>query len=152
MRTAAEIVQRIKESKSFFGFEQEALIPYLTFEQARPFLKSEAKSEEWKPFPLTEESVRAEMAAYMLFAWEKALDHRGLSAGRSVEKLSAWIWLLGDDVCLSLVEAAEHTNYGAPKLQVICDAFGLPMPDDEAARRMARGLPCRDDCDEGCGS
>ena len=57
------------------------------------------------------------------------------------------------DALLDLVAQIAHTpyeQYGAPKLKVICERLGFPMPDDMAALRMARGEPCTPGCAEGC--
>ena len=105
MRTQDEIVARIREKRSFFGFDAEVLLPSLDFEHAVEFLKPEATREHWEgggekkePYPLAEASVMRDFRDYAEFAWGKAQDHRGLSAYRSLEKLSAWAWLLGRDV------------------------------------------------------
>lgn len=153
IKTQDEIVKHYRTTKDedFFGFAGEVFIPYLDFQPAREFLKPDTSltAESWKQYPLTEEGVIGEMKSYMEFAWDKASNHRGLSAGRSVEKMRAWLWLLGND---ELIEYAEehYQNYGAPILLKICQAYNFPVPDDEGLARMAGRLPCRDDCDEGC--
>jgi len=149
MRTLDEIAARAAAADDIFGFAREVLVPYLDFERARPFLKADAAAAEWQPTPL--DMARAEMTEYMAFAWGKVEDHRGLSAGRSVEKLAAWAWLLGDDALVERIEAAPYAQYGAPKLAVICAAFDLPVPKSTGVQRMIRGEPCVDDCDMGCG-
>jgi hypothetical protein len=91
------------------------------------------------------------MAAYMSFAWSKVEDHRAISASRSIDKLGAYVWLMGDDNVLSEMEAAGYAQYGAPKLACVCLAYGLPIPQDEEVQRMIRGETCRPGCDAGCG-
>jgi hypothetical protein len=155
MRTADEIIDRMKASTSCLGFDREVMLPYLTFAQARPFLKADASEADWpadwgQPEKLTREATLAEMADYMSFAWDKAQNHRGISAGRSIEKMETWLWLLGDDATLAEVEAAGYAQYGAPKLKVICDRYGFTVPDDEDLARMIVGDPCGQ-CDCGCG-
>ena len=73
------------------------------------------------------------------------------AAGRSVEKFTAWVWLLGDDHTLKQIESEPYAQYGAPKLKVVCDAYGFGMPTDTALLRMTEGLPCQPGCSEGCG-
>jgi len=153
MRTQKEIADKVRGDDSMFGFMRDALLGYLDFEHAREWLKPETTAEDWEKSrgaSRDEVAVRAELADYMEFAWGKVEDHRGLSAGRSVEKCSAWAWLIGDDALEAKIEAAEYRNYGAPKRAVICQAFGLPIPEDEGAQRMIRSEACSGHC-EGCG-
>ena len=158
MRTQEEIVARIREKRSMFGFDAEVLLPYLDYDHAKEFIRPVVPREKWevssedggRGYPLNEEAAMRDFRAYAEFAWGKAQDHRGLSANRSVEKLEAWAWLLGRDDVLAASEAAGYASYGCPKLKVICEAFGFPIPDDEATVRMMNGEPCRPDCDSGC--
>jgi hypothetical protein len=152
MKTQDEIVMKVRAASGAFDFTGEALVPFLDFEHAREFLKAEATAESWAPTPLTREAVLAELTDYMAFAWGKVEDHRGISAGRSVEKCSAWAWLIADDATMATIEAAPYPQYGAPTLAAICVAFGLPIPDDEETQRMIAGKPCRHDCESGCGA
>jgi hypothetical protein len=155
VRTQEEILERMRaaEGEDILGFERGVLLQYLDFEHAREFLKDEATAEAWeKDRPRTDEDARKEAAAYAGFAWGKVEDHRGISAGRNIAKMSAWCWLLGLDDVVARAEAAGYAQYGAPQLKILCDGLGLPVPADEWATRMMSGLPCRDGCDEGCGS
>lgn len=64
----------------------------------------------------------------MEFAWGKANGCRGLSAGRSLEHMQAWVWLMGDDDFWSELDASiEHAYqyYGKPQLVLICNHYGL---------------------------
>lgn len=149
MRTEHEIVERCRElgrtNEDFFGFQRSDLLPFVSFEAAREFLNDSATAENWEHKPLSDDAVRAEMLDYVDFAWGKALDHRGLSAERSIEHYKAWIWLLGDEF-----PEAGYKNYGAPTLLAICKKYELPMMFDSRVERMADGLPCRPGCSEGC--
>ena len=69
-----------------------------------------------------------------------------------MEKLIEYAWLLGRDDVVAAMEAAEYTNYGAPKVKAFAEGMGFPWPtDDPGLTRMADGLPCADDCLNGCG-
>lgn len=153
MRTQDEIAERYRavESTDVFGFQREVLIESMDFEHAQPYLKPEVTAEQWVGARLTDGEVLKAAGEYMEFAWGKVIDHRGISAERSVQKITEHAWLLGrDDVMIAIVKA-PHAQYGAPKLKVACEAFGWPIPDDDAIRRMIDGEPCRPGCDEGCG-
>jgi hypothetical protein len=151
MRTEQEIVERIREraKEDLFGFEISALVVWLPFDKAREFLKDEAKESEWSYKPCTDDAVRRKVLGYLPFAWDKALNHRGISAGRSISHMTAWLWLLGETELCAVCEDGEkhYTPYGAPILKMISDKFGFVIPDDPMAVRMSQGLACSDDCD-----
>ncbi len=148
-RTEDEVVEHTRAvGDDWLGFRAEVLVSHLSADKAREFCKEDADLSEWEALPLHVESVFAEMVDYLDFAWGKALDHRGISANRSIDKLSELLWLIGDDEVLALFEAADYMPYGAPQLAVISSAYKRPIPDDEMARRMASGLPCHPGCTE----
>lgn len=143
-----------QKADDMFGFMLTVLLEYLPFGLAHPYLKPEASMLDWnaKVTPFTEEQVTADALKYMDFAWGKVLDHRGLSAGRSVQKLRMYCYLLGeDDLTVLCVDESKYPMYGAPILHAICTTLGWPIPPDDAIIRMAQGKACHDDCHEGCG-
>lgn len=93
---------------------------------------------------------------YLEFAIGKALDHRGLSAGRSVEKLREVAWVLGRDDVVKAMDEAGYAYYGVPKLQAFARVMDFPFLvskdyyDQTQLINMAAGNPCKKDCDEGC--
>ncbi len=152
MRTREDITTYCQKNNDFFGHTVEVLVPYLPFEQAKPYLIDSATPEEWKQTPLTREAALAEMKEYMAFAWDKVEDHRGLSADRSVTKMQAWLWLLGDEETLAYAKDEEHyAQYGAPILKKICEVYGFPIPEGSHIENMSQGKPCVPECDMGCG-
>lgn len=148
MRTQEEIVAKIESSKSFFGFDKEVYIYALDYEHAKAYLKPEVTKEEWESGLEEEGPIEKRMASYMEFAIGKALDHRGISANRSVEKLNAYSWLLGEDEWIE----DPYAMYGVPILKTLAERHGLNWPtDDERLNNMAEGRNCTPDCPEGCG-
>lgn len=154
MRSQDEIAAHLREKDDdLFGFKIDVLLPHLDYARAREFIKTNVTREEWeKKYPLSETDSMLAFREYAQFAWSKTNNHRGLSASRSIAKLSVWAWLFGRDDVLAQVERTSYPMYGCPKLRVICEAFGFPVPADEETQRMARGEPCRPDCEDGCGS
>lgn len=122
MRTDAEILARISERShiDFFAWEANDLIVRLSFDAAKPMLKEDAKPEEWTVKPREREAVLAEMLEYMPFAWDKANEQRGISAGRSMHHYMAWTWLVGDD----FGELTDYDHYGKGHLVRICEKYG----------------------------
>lgn len=153
LRTMDEVAAHVAEHwEQFFDFEGEVCVGYLPYEYASPYVRDGVTAEQWAEdvAPYTEERLRADMAAYMEFAWGKAENHRGLSASRSVSKIRAWVWLLGDEAVLHAMDTAPYPGYGAPKLAAVCRAYDLPIPQSAAVQNMIQGLKCRPDCDGGC--
>jgi len=122
MRTDEEILNRIEAVKAddWMGFQVSDLICRLPFEKAQPYLRPEVTAGDWGVLPRDRESMLATMLAYMPFAWDKANEGRGLSAGRSMDHYMAWTWLAGDD----LGNLCEYEYYGKDNLVRICKHYG----------------------------
>jgi hypothetical protein len=152
VRTQDEIVARIKaiSADDLLGFGREVLIDGLDFEHARPFLAPRVDAgRDWSS---PTRSFEVDARHYLEFAIGKILGHRGISAGRSVDKLREWAWLLCRDDVVQAMDVAEYPQYGAPKVKAFALGLGWPWPSDNAAlERMATGLPCVPDCASGCG-
>jgi len=158
VRTKQEVLEKLKEPpSSMFGFDYEIYTTYVSFEECKAagLTKEGATGAEWGvPHPLTRERVLSDMADYMMgYGWPKARDHRGLSAGRTIDKMRAWMWLLKDDYIAVKIDSDElsHLNYGCPILEAICKRYDFPIPQDEDIARMIRGESCQPNCQEGCG-
>jgi len=125
MRTQEEIVKRFGERKKndMFGFEISEYIKYLDYEHAKPFLKDGTKEKDWEPEKVT---PAEKIKDYMKFAWEKANGCRGISAGRSLSHMVAWLWLDGQDKFLKEWHNLEdYEYYGKPQLIAICKLYGI---------------------------
>lgn len=124
MRTNKEILDRIKEleNEDWLGFERSDLIAYLSFEDAKPFLKEEAEESGWSAEENTREAIIATILDYMPFAWDKANNCRGISASRNMSHMSAWLWLLGE--LDKFGDLQDYEFYGKPNLKAICEHFG----------------------------
>jgi len=152
-RAQDEIVARIAAvaNDDWMGNRQDVLLRALDFGNARPYLKDGVTEEQWNTGGKYAD-IDADAREYYHFALGKMRDHRGLSAVRSVEKLTEFAWLLGRDDVVAAMKDADYANYGAPKVHAFATGFGLAWPDEAELNRMAEGLPCIPNCDEGCGS
>lgn len=161
MRTPAEIVERIDaiEEEDYFGFHREVLVSALPYEDAKPYIRDTVTEEDWNAregLTLTPEATTAEALRYLRFALGKALNHRGLSASRSVEKMTEFAWLLGRDDVVQACEEAEYAPYGAPILMAWAVAYGpdaVGICEEETAKsdrlmKMMSGVRCDDKCSE----
>jgi len=124
MTTQEEIVKRIEaiSGVDFFGFEKSDLLSYLDFEHAQPYLKATATATDWGEAE-DQSQVRNKMLDYMPFAWEKACGCRGLSAARSLNHFSAWLWIAGNEELAESIRDYEY--YGKPQLIEICKWLGV---------------------------
>lgn len=154
MRSQDEIVAFYQgyKGRDIFGFTLEALADFMDAGHVKRFLKPDADLSAWTSREPSREAVLEEMRSYMVFAWEKVGGHRGISASRSVQKMKAWLWLLGDDDLVAYAEDdGNFAQYGAPILARISGKYEFPIPTSPRVKRMTQGQPCRVDCDEGCG-
>ena len=122
VRADEEILARIEQVKpnDWLGTQTNDLVMVLPFAAAKPFLKDDAVEGDWSPEGRARDCVLVRMLEYMPFAWEKANNERGLSAGRSMDHYTSWIWLLGDD----LGDLTEYQFYGKDNLVRICEQYG----------------------------
>jgi len=141
MRTQQEIVEKINSVKNrdFLCAMASDLIGYLDYEHAKEYLKPEVTAEEWNYTPpATEEEFRKQvlkgMEEYMPFAWDKANDCRGISAGRSMQHYMMWVWLLGDESVFGDLEQYEY--YGKDNLVRICEHYGWDHKQWDDGRRV----------------
>jgi len=138
LKSEEEILERFKreeESDSFMNFGLETLMDFLSFENAKPFLldeyvkKCEEGKEEWSQVITIKETAQ-DFLDYMVFAWKKAQDERGISAGRSVQKLATWLWIMNREDLSELIEKESLYNpYGAPALIEVCDKMNIAVPN-----------------------
>jgi hypothetical protein len=141
-RTSAEIKARYEiVSQRLLDFQGSDLLPYMDYEDAKPFLKEGVTAEQLIEARDSLGSPLKEALDYLPFAWEKANDCRGLSAGRSIDHLKAWLWLAGYDVDDDFDERYEY--YGKPCLVTASELLGFDWlaHDDLKWRNDEMGSP-----------
>lgn len=151
-RTQPEIRARFDAVRpvDVLGFKAEVLAECMSFEAAEGIRKDGITAEEWGD-PPTLEQLTVTAREYLGFAIEKIQGHRGISASRSVAKLEEYAWLLGRDDIVKAMDEADYPQYGAPKVKAFAEGMGWWADPGEILARMADGLPCEDECVEGCG-
>lgn len=137
LRTQQELAakfDKLQNDAGIFDFRSEVLMNYLDFESAKPHLKEdyvkevEAGTKQWNKIT-TIEKCAEDFLDYMKFAWGKAEDERGLSASRSIQKLSMWLWIMNRDDLRRIIEDDDLYNpYGAPALIEVCNEMGIKVP------------------------
>ena len=128
MKNQEEIIKRFNESEDLFGTQQNDLIKFMTFENAKEFLteefvlKVENGEEKWE----MKTEPKKEILKYLDFAYDKAECQRGLSAARSMLHFKTWIWLDDEDFYNEIIYHIEnYTNYGIPTLDMISKRYGF---------------------------
>lgn len=138
MKTDQEIIARIDARRPGdpLAFEWPYYLSCLPFDLAKPYLNHNALergAEAWKINPRDTESMRLECLGYMAFAWEKANNFRGISAQRSISHFIAWLWLMGEPWCDTLMD--DYEFYGKPQLVRICEFLSVdPKQWDDGVR------------------
>lgn len=119
MKTSAEIIARIQEIErlDWMGVISGELIDWLTFEEAKPWLQDTCTPEIFAEMTSKRLEPLAAIRKYLPFAWGKANSSRGLSAGRSLDHLSAWLWLAGFGYAVDK-HWAGYTHYGKKQLVI----------------------------------
>lgn len=159
MKSVAEIVQRLKipSETDLLGLAKGDWYEFLTPGEAAEYGVLPTGGHSWDYLPRTVNNVLAVMRDYMSFALDKAADHRGISASRSIEHFRNWLWLIEDEdpkysAALSfLSDNRNYPQYGVPILKKICEAIGYHFPTGNSALdHMSRGEPCGCSWECGC--
>ena len=134
MKSVAEIKKKFNEgfSNDVFGFGTGDILDALPFDEVKEYLKEdyvekETAADDWEANRLkTDDDVKAKMLDYLPFAWDKALDERGLSADRSIRHFAAWAWLIDDELYKKIEDMYENNYgpYGIPILKYIGEKLG----------------------------
>lgn len=74
----------------------------------------------------TRENIVAELTGDLAYAFEKAMDKRGISSGLMLAVVQMWCWILGEDELAD--NEADYAQYGLPILKAVALKFGLPNP------------------------
>lgn len=124
----AEIEAITRSNNDLFGVRRTPLITALPFEDAKPWLKSDVKKEKWEAERYqSEDEVLKDMANYLPFAFDKALNQRGFlfdfSENRSIDLYLGLSFLLSDDTLYKEIVAKyeNYDDYGIEILEYIRD-------------------------------
>lgn len=156
-RTQDEILARAVEiaEEDMFGMGREILLGRLDFAHVAALLPTDTRPEQWDAVVRDLPVLPVTASTYLAFAMDRACDHKGISAHRSMITLREVAWLAGLDDVVQAMADAPFKNYGVPKLRAF--AYGAGLQDvwheheTPELRRMAVGAPCQDGCLDGCG-
>lgn len=76
----------------------------------------------WEPLEYNRENVLKKLEKDLAFAFEKALNKRGISAGLMYDVIKMWMWVLDDE----LYEFSKYAQYGLPLFKAVAIKYGFP--------------------------
>lgn len=123
--TSADVVERDQ-----FGVERSRYLEALPHEKALPYLKADSPLRDpaaWAKVQMTStEGVRAAIADYLTYAWQKANTRRALSSLRSLCHFAGLLWLLRSDEADRVLEQLPRwACYGKPQLVMVAEMIGF---------------------------
>lgn len=128
MLTREQVLEAVKNgrgSKCLDGRDYARLTDFFPVEDWKAFgfgIKDGAAAPEPKPW--TEEEIKKQLAADLDFAFEKAMNQRGISTGLMFEVVKMWLWVLEDKLC----ETNDYDNYALPFFSKVAKNYGFNNP------------------------
>lgn len=132
MKTQDQILEAIRNGKSSEAIDGRDFARLADFFPTRDWhlfgfsLKADAIAPEPKEW--THENVLAQLQKDLAFAFEKALDERGISASCMYQVVKMWMWVLDDP----LQYHSDYAPYGLPLLRAVAASHNLPDPSGAA--------------------
>lgn len=114
-----------RDSQCLDGRDYARLAPFFPVSDIEAFGLVLKEGAAWEPKPWTREAVMACLEKDLAFAFEKALNRRGISAGLMREVIQMWLWVL-DEGLPPEADDDDYAQYGLPLLKAVAIKFGLP--------------------------
>lgn len=130
MKTFEQIIEAVKNEKTW---SREAcdmldnrdlgrLGPYASLEQLEELGFTAKDPSTWEPLPFTLENVLQDLGSSLDFAFEKAINHRGISSELMFNVIQMYMWILEDN----LSSFMEYEPYGMLLYQAVAEKYGFP--------------------------
>ena len=123
------------KSKCLDGRDEQRLLCFLTIEEveAKGYEFKEGLRDKHETIPLTRENVLKKLENDLEFAFDKALNGRGISSALMHTVIQMWNWILQE----GLAGDDEYENYGLPLFKKTALKYGFPNPigEDEGSER-----------------
>ena len=124
MKTVEQLLKY--DAQCLDGRDLYRLFDFFTEEQLNSIgviFKEEYKGKH-KTIPLTRENVLNKLEGDVAFAFEKALDKRGISASFMYEVVKMWNWILEE----GLETCDDYAQYGLPLFKTTAVKYGFDNP------------------------
>ena len=131
MKTKAQILEAVRNGKTsgcLDGRDFSRLVSFFPVSDWEAFgfeLKEGATPPE--PLELTQENLLKRLEHDLAFAFEKALDKRGISSSLMHEVIKMWMWVLDDP----LHDRDDYAMYGLPLYKAVASKYNFPNPIGE---------------------
>ena len=123
-----------KESKALDGRDFSRLLDFFPMEDWKVFgFKPKDPEASHTPAEWTEAVILERLKADLAFAFDKALNKRGISAGLMRAVVQTWLWILEEPYPEGDADDADYPMYGLPLLKRVALRYGFPNPigDDD---------------------
>jgi hypothetical protein len=124
MKTLDEIMSY--EESTIDGRDLSRLARFMTEEQMAKFELAPQDGTVWVSEPFTREAVLEQLRSDLEFAFEKALNRRGISAGCMFYVIKMWMWVLDEHEDLINWDDDNYAQYGLPYLKAVALRYNLP--------------------------
>lgn len=116
------------ESQTLDSRDISRLASFMTKEQviAHPAINLRDENAEWHQEEYTRENILSRLRSDLAFAFEKALDKRGISAGCMFHVIKMWMWVLDEHEDLINWSNESYAQYGLPLLRAVALRYELP--------------------------
>lgn len=131
-------LEQVKNEYEFKSFDSrdKGRLCYFIEEKDLPDFKIELKDEyvgNHEAIPFTRENILLQLEKDLSFAFDKALNCRGLSASCMFGVIQMWNWIL--DEGLADFDEENYAQYGLPLFKATAVKYGFPNPigDDDGS-------------------
>lgn len=115
------------KSTSFDGRDVNRLVSFLKKEDIHHIgLSLKEDTPYWNVTELNRENVLSQLKNDLAFAFDKALDQRGLSSAAMYGVIKMWLWVLDDE--LQNFDDNDYAQYGLPLFKAVALKFGFNNP------------------------
>ncbi len=130
--TQHEIIERIGQIKKadIFGEYVAAIIYYLDYDHAKPYLKDEVTQEEWQKYSDKDRHLREDVQHYLDWWKQKVEDGRGISVHRGRAQMVNRLFLAGislwKEIGIDDKEGIDGGWYQEDAYNMVADLVELP--------------------------
>lgn len=127
MKTIEEVLNR--GSHAFDGRDFSRLAQFMTPEQVETYgmgFNTPEQRAAHVPIEWNEANIKKQLQGDLAFAFEKALDQRGISASCMYEVIRMWNFVLGFREDNENEDSAMYAQYGLPYLKATALHYGFP--------------------------
>jgi hypothetical protein len=127
MKTREQILEAVRNGKGsqcLDGRDFSRLVEFFPISDWKNFGFQPKEGVAPEPKELTQKNVLEQLKSDLAFAFEKALDKRGISSSLMYKVIKMWMWVLDD----SLQYHDDYAMYGLPLYRAVALKYGFLNP------------------------